>query len=450
MRALPQMRRAETETRSARLGWYGLGLFLLGVFVPLALSAVASPPRSLTEIPRRTAVVDVAEQISPAVVAIEVIRREGRGRFRRELRGDGSGVFINHRGYLLTNYHVVREANSIRVHLVDGTQYPAERVAESPENDVAVLRVEARGVAFPFIQMGISSDLMAGEPVLALGNPYGLEHTVSTGVVSGVRRTVQLPNGEEYNDFIQTDAAINPGNSGGALVNMRGELIGINTAIYNQGWGIAFAIPVDRVRELLANYVDREHRLGVEVREVRGGLEVISVAAQSQADRQGLRRGDVLLSANGRALSRSFDLVTASLGVSSREPLNVRYRRDGRELVMKIAAGLTDAEIADLLWSRLGVRVAPATRRARGMGRVNGLRVAAVRDGSVAERVEIREGDLIVRVGSAEGRVRRQESVSRPRDLLRVMESNEDETLRVEIVRDGQVYEGSLRPEDPE
>ncbi|MFQ5655215.1 MAG: S1C family serine protease, partial [Planctomycetota bacterium] len=393
--------------RDPRPPWTGAGLLILGMAIPLLLSSLTAGPQRARNPSaeghqgrsRRTPVVEVAERVSPAVAAIEVARDAGLfRRFQpRGFKGEGSGVIINAHGYLLTNYHVVADSVSIRVMLPDGSTHQARVVALSEGSDLALLRIQRRdgggSAPFPFIFLGSSGDLLPGETVVALGNPYGLQHTVSTGVVSAVNRTVQLPNGRRYHDFVQTDAAINPGNSGGALVNLSGDLIGINTAILNQGWGIAFAIPVDRVKELLAEYVRTEHFTGITAQKSAAGLEVVSVEEGSPAEKEGIRAGDRLLAASGHALRQPFDLVVASLGATDRSPLALEYERKGRRGQASIA-GVSRTRADDSpLWKQLGLRGRRDTTSLRGNGeRVAGLRIESLRPGGPAAMVDMREG----------------------------------------------------------
>ena len=191
-------------------------------------------------------------------------------RYRR--RSLGSGVLVDRKGHVLTNHHVVLRASEIHVTLVSGKEFSASLVGSDPASDLAVLKIELTEDIEP-IPMGQSSDLMIGETVIAIGNPFGLSHTVTTGVVSALNRSLQAED-QLYKDFIQLDASINPGNSGGPLLNIHGELIGINTAIHREGQGIGFAIPVDRVRRIMDDLV-----LYGEVQPVWFGMEVQNLNA---------------------------------------------------------------------------------------------------------------------------------------------------------------------------
>ncbi|MFW5734018.1 MAG: trypsin-like peptidase domain-containing protein, partial [Oceanidesulfovibrio sp.] len=227
---------------------------------------------------RRTPVVRAVEKISPAVVNITTDREVTRDMpfgsgndllapFFREFFGDlpkrsynhqsmGSGVIIDgKRGLVLSNAHVISGATSVRARLADGREFQAQLVGSDPDFDLAVLRLE-NAAELPQVPLGDSEDILIGETVIAIGNPFGFTHTVTTGVVSAVKRSIRTDHGI-YTDFIQTDAAINPGNSGGPLLNLNGQLIGINTAIHAQAEGIGFAIPVNKAKRVVGELLGR-------------------------------------------------------------------------------------------------------------------------------------------------------------------------------------------------
>jgi serine protease Do len=297
---------------------------------------------------RRSRVVEAVERARPAVVNISteqvVIQRplpvdpffeeffrdffDSRPR-RSTRRSLGSGVIVRGDGTILTNEHVILRGGRIHVTLADGGEYEARLVGRDPDADLAVLRIDA-GRSLPYISLGSSSDLMIGETVIAIGNPFGLSHTVTAGVVSATKRTLQT-GGRTYTDFIQTDASINPGNSGGPLLNILGDLIGINTAIYGNAQGIGFAIPVDRVRRSLDSLVSGRRQpetdpnqlawdqLGVQARDDERGLAVTRVRDGSAAERVGVQRGDRLLGLDGVALD-SLDTLGERLRAAHGAP----------------------------------------------------------------------------------------------------------------------------------
>ena len=298
--------------------------------VLLAASVRAAAPE--TDPARRSRVVEAVERASPAVVNISteqtVVQRPMPfgdpffeqffhdffdARPRRSTRTSlGSGVIVRADGTILTNEHVILRGGRIHVTLADGREFDAKLVGRDPDSDLAVLRIDT-GKSLPYIALGSADDLMIGETVIAIGNPFGLSHTVTTGVVSAVKRSLRT-GGRTYTDFVQTDASINPGNSGGPLLNITGALIGINTAIYGSGQGIGFAIPVDRASRVLGELVSGRkaaapdpnelawEMLGLQVRAADGVLAVSRVRPGSGAERIGIERGDVVLGLDGEAL----------------------------------------------------------------------------------------------------------------------------------------------------
>jgi serine protease Do len=372
---------------------------------------------------RRSPVVEVVQKVSPAVVFIgteQVVDRRMRGspleefffgegsvRERRQtVQSLGSGVIIDASGIIVTNDHVVRGASAIHVVLADGRQLEAEVVGSDAQNDLAVLRIPAKG-PLPVARLGTSADLMIGETVVAIGSPFGLTKTVTSGVISAVGRSFKA-NEEIYNDFIQTDAAINPGNSGGPLLNVDGEVIGINTAIFGGAQGIGFAIPADKVRRIVAELKNfgkvRPAWVGLNVVELSPrtarrlgwdrnyGVLVDSVDAGSPAQTAGVRAGDIVAEVGGSAVEGGDDLEARLRGYPAKAPVGLLIWREGRE--QKI--GLTPVEFppaqADALaWDRLGLRLA--------QGRV-GLAVTGVRPGSQAAAIGIERGDTLVRLNN--------------------------------------------------
>jgi serine protease Do len=340
---------------------------------------------------------------------------------RREVRSLGSGFIINPQGYIVTNNHVVDGAKEIRVKLADGRELPATVVGRDPKTDLSLLKVEATGLTV--IPPGDSSELQVGEPVMAIGNPFGLEQTVTTGVVSATGRVI----GEgPYDDFIQTDASINPGNSGGPLINARGQAVGINTSIFTQSGGsvgIGFAIPINLAKSVVTQLAEHGHVvrgwLGVSIqpitpdlakamdlRDLHGAL-VSSVVEGSPAMKAGLKAGDVITEYSGRRVEKAGDLPRAvgETPVGREVPLTVV--RDGKavKLTAKIARLQEPVEMASGSavpgTPRLGLQVQPLTppvARELGLTDRPGVLVSGVEDGSPAANAGIQAGDVIVQV----------------------------------------------------
>ena len=248
----------------------------------------------------------------------------------------GTGVLIDSRGYIITNYHVVDGVREIFVTLADGQRYVAKLVARDMETDLAIIKITAPN-PLPVAPIGTSSDLMAGETVIAVGNAYGYEHTVTRGIVSALHRAVQVSDAQFYDDLIQTDASINPGNSGGPLLNIDGDVIGINVAVRAGAQGIGFAIPVDKVVSvaagLLATCNANKTWIGMESStktSPRQGMAIGSVEPKSPADEAGLHAGDVLTAIDDLDIERPLDFQRAMLDRKPGDTLRLTVKRSGQ------------------------------------------------------------------------------------------------------------------------
>ncbi|MDR2104514.1 MAG: trypsin-like peptidase domain-containing protein [Deferribacteraceae bacterium] len=271
----------------------------------------------------------------------------------------GTGVVFDSSGLVVTNYHVISDATSIAIFTRDNRQFSARFIGGDEALDVAVLAIDNAGLS-P-VKLGSSADIMPGETVIAIGNPYGLSSSVTTGVVSGSRRLVKV--GSSYSIFIQTDALINPGNSGGPLINLDGEVIGINTAMYRDAQGIGFAIPIDAVRRIVPELVRyksiRQGHLGFSVYSGDGRLVVGAVEAGSEAAKKGVKKGDILISLDDLPVN-SLDSVSHILRTfPPGQSLSAVFERNGRRI--SLALSLAGAPInygIELLKSRYGIEAA--------------------------------------------------------------------------------------------
>ena len=399
---------------------------------------------------------DVAARTTPGVVAIsteriEVIHRNNpfRGtpwgpRFNvpdsseQHREGSGSGVIVEHDGdhYILTNNHVVEGAKSIRVELTDARHFEATVVGADTLSDLAVLEIDADGL--PAVPWGTSADLRVGEWVLAIGNPFGLEHSVSAGIVSALGRD-RTPRGPgrltDYGSFIQTDAAINPGNSGGPLINLKGELVGINTSIISSARdpgnkGIGFAIPVDLAVNVIGQLVEygevRRGLLGAHIRDLNpimaeavglastNGVLVVQLTPEGPAERAGLQPGDVILSMDG-AETRTVTELRSRIGATPPgTEVTIRLTRAGKEKEVDVELGeLSDSAFASAPAAdeepeetgSLGLRLRAVTSEDAdkyGYEKGSGVLISQVRKGSQAGRAGLRPGDLIVKIAYKE------------------------------------------------
>jgi S1-C subfamily serine protease len=361
---------------------------------------------------RRTPLVALVEKVSPAVVNIsaESTVREVDPFFgffgfgvERPAQSLGSGFIIDRNGIVVTNAHVIEGASRIAVTLLDGRELEADVLGSDRDADLAVLKVKAGNL--PALPLGRSSDLMIGETVIAIGNPFGLSNTVTTGVLSAVGRTVPSERGERlFTDFLQTDASINPGNSGGPLLNAAGDVIGINTAIIQGATGIGFAIPADRARRVIDDLlrfgelqplwtgarllsVDPElaRRDGLSVR--RGAL-VFKVYPESPAGEAGLLENDVIVSAGGHPVASREDVTTALYTAAAGSPLDLEVRRGERTLRLRLRAVRPPQGLGLQVLERT---VGLAVEEVRG-----GLAIRHVTEGSPADRRGLRAGDVIL------------------------------------------------------
>jgi serine protease Do len=268
--------------------------------------------------------------------------------------GLGSGVIVSSDGYIITNYHVVKDAEEIKVLLSDKKQYAGKVIGSDPKTEISVVKIEATGL--PTVSWGNSDQLQVGEVVLAVGNPYGLNQTVTMGIVSALgRANVGIA---DYEDFIQTDAAINPGNSGGALVNVKGELVGINTAIFSTSGGyqgIGFAIPSNMVKSVMDSLIKKgkvvRGWLGVSIQPItpelakqfslkeESGALVGDVTENSPAEKAGLKRGDVIIEYDGRKIEEPYILRNMVANTLPGEKHQIKVLRDNKTLTIQVTVG---------------------------------------------------------------------------------------------------------------
>ncbi len=336
--------------------------------------------------------------------------------FRRNIKRSslGSGVIIDgSRGYVLTNAHVITKSGTIHILLKDKREFEAKIVGADKESDLAVLKLSIQE-ELPSVEMGNSDDLLIGETVIAIGNPFGFSNSVTTGVISALNRTVRTED-MIYNDFIQTDASINPGNSGGPLLNINGELIGINTAIYANAQGLGFAIPISKARRIindlikygevvqawiglspqtldnqLSNYLSVEGKTGVLVTRVFPG---------GPADQAGIKAGDIIVSMDNRAISSREDYQNALKSFAAGEVLKIEYLRKGRFLHTHLTPSVFPSESAlDLSYELYGIRVsdiAPRNRGRRQTRSVDGVLITSVAPNTYLARIGVSSGDVI-------------------------------------------------------
>ena len=389
------------------------------------------------------------------------------GRHGRKVNGMGTGIIIDERGYIVTNHHVVNGVDKLSVTLASGNTFDAVVISEDPIRDLAVLKIQA-SVPLTVMPLGTSSDLMLGETVFAIGNAFGYESTITMGIVSALHRDVEVNDTQSYKNLIQTDAAINPGNSGGPLINLNGEVVGINVAIRAGAQKIGFAIPMDDALKIIADLLKIEYfdgtSHGLIARDVKAGgdrrLVVEGARAGSAADVAGLKSGDVVLKAGEMPIVDNADLERALLGHGVGDEVRLTVRRDGRPEQIGLKLGPANGEtlaagagsvivhpgetdpMSERIWEVIGVRVAKVARSNSKL--VNskyegGLQVVAIRNDSPAAHGGIQPKDVLVGLDRW--------TTVRMEDVSWVLDHRESEVtpLRFHIVRSTETLFGDLQ-----
>ena len=409
---------------TARTLWSGLFLAALAL-----ATADAALPESVGGRPE-VSLAPLVEAASPAVVNIRVSQTVNRSNplgddaFRRffglpdipggprEVASAGSGVIVDaERGYILTNHHVVADADMIQISLIDGKVLDAEVVGSDPATDIAVIKVEAKGLID--MPIGNSEDARVGDFVIAIGNPFGLGHTVTSGIISALGRTGISRDG--YEDFIQTDASINPGNSGGALVNMNGELIGINSAIISRSGGnvgIGFAVPTEIASSIMGQLLDfgeiRRGLLGVRIQtidaemaealdtNVESGALITNIEPKSAAEEAGLEVGDIIVEVNRKKVDDAAELRNTIGLLRSGDEIAIKYVRDKSTRTTK--AQLGQAQRQQLTGADIHPGLDGAVFAEASTSSDSGVEVEDVAQGSPAAQRGLRPGDIITAV----------------------------------------------------
>jgi len=385
----------------------------------------------------------LAEQVGPAVVNIQVEKTAGETGMRPQFRGNpfgderfkeffggqqqperkqgglGTGFIIDKTGLIITNNHVVEDADTIKVKLKDEREFDAKVVGRDPQTDLALIKVDAKG-ELPVARLGRSAELKVGEWVLAVGSPFGLEQTVTAGIVSAKGRAI---GSGPYDDFIQTDASINPGNSGGPLVNLNGEVVGINTAIIAQGQGIGFAIPIDMATKIVVQLKDNGEVtrgwLGVNIQDLKGeladyygakggeGVLVTEVVPGNPAEKAGIQAKDIITAVDGEKVRTSRELTAKAATLPVGETTKITVVRDGKERTVDVKVAKRPVTVADAgkppveKEGEYGLQVTdltPEMARRLKTNREAGVVVVGVRPDSKAAKAGLQQGDLILEV----------------------------------------------------
>ncbi len=386
-------------------------------------------------------IVKVVKESAPAVVKIDVSKTTYTSfdpfmdEFFRKFFGEdeipwglkrrttaiGSGFVFDEKGYILTNEHVVHNAESITVTFLDGSKFRATYIGGDEELDIAVIKIDPKGKELKVLEFGDSDKLEIGEWAIAIGNPLGLQHTVTIGVVSALHRKIPKPDGSGYyTDLIQTDAAINPGNSGGPLLNIHGQVIGINTAIINpmQGVNLGFAIAINKVKQFLGDLIStgriRKAWLGVYIQDIteelaralgirnRKGVLVTQVVEGSPADKAGIMENDIIRKVDGDDISNAEELVSKIRSYKPGTTVTLEIERNGRILELDVKLGELSKEKTKETRVGLGITVGeitPADRERYSIPKdLEGVIVRDVDPDSIAYKMGIRRGDVVLRV----------------------------------------------------
>ena len=419
---------------------------------------------------------DLAEKVRHGVVNIQVVKkmqnigfrsmpglpfneRDPFGDFFRHFQGNiperkqqgvGSGFIMDREGYILTNNHVVEDADQIKVKLAGGKELKGKVVGADPKTDLALIKVDAVSELQP-LKLGNSDDLKVGNWVVAVGSPFGLEQTVTAGIVSAKGRVI---GSGPYDNFIQTDASINPGNSGGPLINMQGEVVGVNSAIIASGQGIGFAIPINMAKEIAPQLQKKGHvtrgLLGVSIQDItpelvksfelknNKGALVAQVSPNSPAQKAGIEAGDVIVSFDGRDITDSKDLSRTVASTAVGKTLSVKIIRDGKETERQVKIGemeeqSTSGTVKTSAHRSLGMSVqniTPQMAEELGMKKPVGVVVAEVESGGAADEASIQEGDVIREVNRQE--------IKNVNDFVKKIEKAKDQGRILLLIQRGQ------------
>lgn len=442
----------------------------------LALTLVYSSELSADN-PRETPIVRAVKKAKASVVNIHTEKTTYsadslfNSKKDRKVNGMGTGIIIDPRGYIVTNYHVVNgvDPESLRVTLFDGHTFLGKKLASDPLRDLALIKIETTQ-DLQVMPLGTSSDLMLGETVIAVGNAYGYEHTVTCGIVSYLSRDVEVNEKQSYENLIQTDASINPGNSGGPLLNLNGEVIGINVAIRQGAQRIGFAIPIDSAREVIATMMNQsilETYHGMIAHDVKTAtlkqLIVDNNLANSPAEIAGLQKGDIILKANNVSIHDQADFERSLIDIDAGNTLALEISRNNQTMNLSLAlqkkpdhlgnqnyasTNVSSQEIEPIhdqnSWDTLGLKLAPLQQSEKskltGFQYRGGLKVLKIRNNSPAAKYGIQAGDILVGLHIWETT-----SGDDINYILKHPQLKQFNPMRFHVHRDGQTLFGHLR-----
>ena len=435
--------------------WMLVSLIVIPIICPSVSSA---EERADANSKRYTPLVSAVENCRNSVVnlrgrkTVPADPKNASSQDTKQVNGMGTGVVIDSRGYVLTNYHVVEGVKTIEVTTSQREKTTATLIAHDPETDLAILKIKTEK-PLPPITIGCSSDLMLAEQVIAVGNAYGYEHTVTVGIISSLRRTVQVNDDQIYRNLIQTDAAINPGNSGGPLLNINGEMIGINVAVRVGAQGIAFAIPVndavDIAAELMSQIVPNDLYHGISTETVYSenspSLMVNAIVPQSPAEKSGLRSGDRITKINGKDVALELDFQKALLLVAENESVKLTAVQDGspKTFIVSFSRSNNSSAPNSIAWLPLGLKLEPIPASQMKDLHPNykrGLKVKSVRSDSPGEAEGIMPGDILVAMHGW-----KTESLENLAFVLQRPDVIERKDFMFYIIRDKEPFWGQMR-----
>jgi Do/DeqQ family serine protease len=454
-----------------------LVISVVSIFIFLTTLILIGPKTLWAENLRESAIVKAVQKVSPVVVNISSefqVRKRANPFYgfgmdpslesffrdffdpgfeqRYKRTSLGSGVIIDgKRGFILTNKHVVVKGSTITVGLTDGREFTAQIVGADPDSDLAVLRISAKK-DLPAIEMGDSSDLMIGETVVAIGNPFGFSNTVTTGVISAKNRSIQSED-KVYHDFIQTDASINPGNSGGPLLNIDGELIGINTAIFAKAQGIGFAIPINKAKRIVADLIrygevvpawigitvqdlDIELANYLKVQNIKGVL-VKKVEHTGPGFKFGVREGDIIVAVGSRNIHSKMDFERSLSNFQAGETIDIKIVRNSKIESFSVKLSIFPKELAlELAQSLLGISVENLSPKNRNIFKTyakEGVVISDLHHQSYLARIGVRPGDVIRQLDDI--------SIKNIDDFKKaIVKYRQKESLIIVLQREDQVY----------
>jgi len=374
------------------------------------------------------------------------------------MKGKGSGFIVSKDGYILTNNHVVAGADEITVSMSDGKTYPAKVIGTDPSYDLAVIKIDGKNL--PTLKLGDSDKVRVGEWAIAIGNPFGFESSVTVGVISAKNRSIRARD-FSFDGFLQTDAAINPGNSGGPLLNLKGEVIGINTAIIPYAQGIGFAIPINMAKQVLQDLVKygsvKRGWLGVyiqpltkEFADVYGikseeGAVIADIVPGSPADKAGLKRGDVIVEVDGKKVKDDLDLTMKIRSHLAGDKVAIKILRDGSERKISVVLGNIPGSAGGFSslnenLKKIGIKVQSITdaqRKQKGLpSGAKGVMISEVSPGSLADMVGLKNGDVILEVNGKD--------VESPESLAKSLQKSNG-TIVFLVWRNGRTFYISFR-----